>query len=116
MPSITRNEALYNDFFVDPHDDLQVGHLDYPPRPNDNDGGFRTSYISAIIQETEDLALRIIFLPLDLPERNLPANHPRGLKPLFTHYDIPSDFIAERVYNVAHGSGSSVSQDDVYCN
>ncbi|KAN0067331.1 hypothetical protein V8E54_014594 [Elaphomyces granulatus] len=54
------------------------------------------------------------FLPLDLPEHNLPANHPRGFRSLFTHYDIPSDFIAERVFSVAHGSGSSVSQDDVY--
>jgi hypothetical protein len=32
MPSITHDEALYNDFFVPRDDDLQVRHLDYPPR------------------------------------------------------------------------------------
>ncbi|KAL2004631.1 hypothetical protein VTN00DRAFT_3367 [Thermoascus crustaceus] len=67
----------------------------------------KKSPISALIHGFQP-QLRIIFLPLDLPEFS------ENLRPLFDHYAIPPFFITERLHHVAQGSGSHISQEGYY--
>ncbi|KAJ9640451.1 hypothetical protein H2199_005990 [Coniosporium tulheliwenetii] len=51
--------------------------------------------------------LRVIFAPLDLPDRGLL----KGLLALFEHYSIPSTFLSERLQSVAHSFGARKDDD-----
>ncbi|KAF4624295.1 hypothetical protein G7Y89_g13879 [Cudoniella acicularis] len=100
------NEALFSDFYRAPvpsgQDETGIEHIDWSP--NESRGQIRTSSITYIVASHAEPDLRIIFAPLDL----------RGevsLRPLFEHYQVPSDFIEERLHSVTQGSATRKYDD-----
>ncbi|KAL3422678.1 hypothetical protein PVAG01_06834 [Phlyctema vagabunda] len=112
MPSFREDASRYAAFEAQAQAGLPLSeeHLDLKVlewRPGNRVGQLYRIDNLAKLAERPRCQLRVIFAPLDFPNRRTT----KGLLALFENFNFPSSFLSERLQSVSHSFGSRQNED-----